>query len=146
MKRVVATGTFDIVHPGHLHYLNASKALGDELWVIVARDQNVLPYKPRPIVPEDQRLEMVRGLKPVDHAVLGDQRDRFSPIRDIRPDIITIGFNQRFTTEALEADLKAAGLEIPVVRIDQYAGCELCSSRHIIDSALEKRGYPSGVE
>ena len=51
MKWVVATGTFDILHPGHLFYLEESKKLGDELWVIVARERNVM-HKPRPVVPE----------------------------------------------------------------------------------------------
>ena len=59
--RIVATGTFDILHPGHLFYLEESKKLGDELFVIVARDANV-KHKPRPIIPEDQRLAMVAAL------------------------------------------------------------------------------------
>ena len=92
-RRVVATGTFDILHPGHLYYLEESKKLGEELFVIVARDANV-KHKPHPIIPEDQRLAMVAALKPVDHAMLGDQTDMFVPIEKIRPDIITIGFNR----------------------------------------------------
>lgn len=95
MIRVVATGTFDILHPGHLYYLEESRELGDELYVIVARDANVR-HKPRPILPEEQRLRMVRALKPVDHAILGDLHDMFKPIEEIRPDIITLGFNQHF--------------------------------------------------
>ncbi len=55
IRRVVATGTFDLLHPGHIYYLEESKKLGDELWVIVARDMNV-KHKPRPIIPEEQRL------------------------------------------------------------------------------------------
>jgi FAD synthetase len=140
MTRVVATGTFDIIHPGHLFYLTGSKALGDELVVIVAREHNVR-HKPQPIIPEAQRLAMVLGLKPVDHAVLGDLHDKFRPIRELKPDIITIGFNQRFTPETLEAELKAEGLDIPVIRIGQFMDCELCSSSQIIDRAIERRGY-----
>ncbi len=51
MVRVLATGTFDILHPGHLRYLSEAKALGDELYVIVARD-SMVKHKPKPIVPE----------------------------------------------------------------------------------------------
>ena len=51
MRRVVATGTFDLLHPGHVFYLEESARLGDELHVIVARDVNVR-HKPKPIVPE----------------------------------------------------------------------------------------------
>jgi cytidyltransferase-like protein len=58
VRRVVATGTFDILHPGHIYYLEESRKLGDELWVIVARDANV-KHKPHPIIPEEHRLQMV---------------------------------------------------------------------------------------
>ncbi|WP_292736821.1 FAD synthase [Methanocalculus sp.] len=145
MTRVVATGTFDIIHPGHLFYLEESRALGDELHVIVAREQNV-KHKPKPIIPEDQRLAMVLGLKPVDHAVLGDLTDMFRPIRELKPDIITIGFNQRFSPESLEAELKNQGLDIRVVRTGQFEDCEFCSSRRIIDRALLLRGYVPSTE
>ena len=77
MTLVAATGTFDLLHPGHVLYLERSKALGDELVVIVARDLNVR-HKPKPIVPEDQRLRMVQALKVVDRAVLG-ARERYLP-------------------------------------------------------------------
>ncbi|WP_342770833.1 MULTISPECIES: adenylyltransferase/cytidyltransferase family protein, partial [unclassified Methanoculleus] len=110
MIRVVATGTFDILHPGHLYYLEESRRLGDELFVIVARDANV-KHKPRPILPEDQRVRMVRALKPVDHALLGDLHDMFRPIAEIRPDIITLGFNQHFDEEDLQKRLRDRELD-----------------------------------
>ncbi|KUL03330.1 MAG: FAD synthase [Methanomicrobiales archaeon 53_19] len=113
--------------------------------MIVAREQNV-KHKPKPIIPEDQRLAMVLGLKPVDHAVLGDLTDMFRPIRELKPDIITIGFNQRFSPESLEAELKNQGLDIRVVRTGQFEDCEFCSSRRIIDRALLLRGYVPSTE
>ena len=108
MKRVVATGTFDLLHPGHLYYLDESRSLGDELVVIVARDANVR-HKPKPVINEDQRLKMVAALKPVDYAVLGDLHDMFRPIREIKPAIITIGFNQHFDEEKIVGDLLTRG-------------------------------------
>jgi FAD synthetase len=137
LKRIVATGTFDILHTGHLYYLEESRRLGDELYVIVARDANV-KHKPRPIVPEDQRLKMVGALKPVDHAVLGDLHDMFRPIREIRPAIITIGFNQHFNEEKLRKDLSAQGITADVVRIGKYSGDTYCSSSLIIQQILER--------
>ncbi|MBU4453821.1 MAG: adenylyltransferase/cytidyltransferase family protein, partial [Euryarchaeota archaeon] len=95
MVRVLATGTFDILHPGHLRYLSEAKALGDELYVIVARD-SMVKHKPKPIVPEAQRLAMVQGLGVVDKAMLGSEVDIFEPLREIMPDIIAIGKNQHF--------------------------------------------------
>jgi FAD synthetase len=137
MKRIVATGTFDILHTGHLYYLEESRRLGDELHVIVARDANVR-HKPRPIVPEEQRQKMVGALKPVDHAVLGDLHDMFRPIREIRPAIITIGFNQHFDEEKLRKDLAAQGITAEVVRIGKYAGDTYCSTSLIIRQVLER--------
>ncbi|HVP96523.1 adenylyltransferase/cytidyltransferase family protein [Methanoregula sp.] len=138
-RRVVATGTFDILHPGHLYYLAESKKLGDELWVIVARDANV-KHKPHPIVPEDQRLAMVAALRPVDHAILGDHTDMFRPIQEIHPDIITIGFNQYFDEEKLRGQLAERGLSPQVVRIGKYADGDLASSRLIVQRIVEARG------
>jgi FAD synthetase len=137
-RRVVATGTFDILHPGHLYYLEESRKLGDELWVIVARDSNV-KHKPRPVIPEEHRLAMVSALKPVDHAVLGDKTDMFRPIEEIRPEIITIGFNQMFDETQLEEQLRARSLSPRIVRIGRYADGELCSSRLVVKRIIDKR-------
>jgi FAD synthetase len=137
MRRVVATGTFDILHPGHVYYLEESAKLGDELHVIVARDVNVR-HKPKPVVPESQRLKMVQALKPVDHAVLGDLHDMFHPIVDIRPDVITIGFNQHFDEHRLADALLLRGIECGVVRIGPFKGEEFCSSRQIVRQVLAR--------
>lgn len=142
MIRVVATGTFDILHPGHLFYLNESRRFGDELHVIVARDANVV-HKPRPIVPESQRLEMVRALRPVDVARLGDTEDMFRPIEEIRPDIITIGCNQHFDEQALAAALEERGCGCRVIRIGGFSGTPLCSSRRIVARVCDERCRPA---
>lgn len=136
--RVVATGTFDLLHPGHLWYLQKSAALGDELFVIVARDSNVR-HKPRPIIPEDQRLLMVQALKGVTRAVLGDRDDMFRPIREIRPDIITLGFNQHFREENLREALKREGIETSLVRIGEYSGSPFTSSRRMVEEIRSRR-------
>ena len=138
IRRIVATGTFDLLHPGHLYYLEESRKLGDELWVIVARDSNV-KHKPRPVIPEEHRLAMVAALKPVDHAVLGDKTDMFRPIEEIRPEIITIGFNQMFNEAKLAEQLKARCLSPRIVRIGRYADGDLCSSRLVVKRIIDKR-------
>ncbi|TAJ45610.1 adenylyltransferase/cytidyltransferase family protein [Methanofollis fontis] len=141
MRRIVATGTFDILHPGHLFYLAESKRLGDELHVIVARDANVR-HKPAPIIPEEQRCAMVQALKPVDHARLGDPVDIFAPIREIDPDVITLGFNQYFREGDLREALRERGLRAEVVRIGRYDGL-LASSSQIVGRILSERCPPS---
>ena len=130
-RRVVATGTFDLLHPGHLWYLGESAKLGDELWVIVARDENVR-HKPKPIIPENQRVIMVGALKVVTTAILGDREDMFRPIAEIKPDIITLGFNQHFQEERLCQALADRGLNIRVVRIGEYTGSPYTSSRRMV--------------
>jgi FAD synthetase len=134
---VVATGTFDLLHPGHVLYLERSKALGDELVVIVARDVNVR-HKPKPILPEEQRRRMIEALRTVDRAVLGEEQDIFKTIEQLKPDIITLGFDQHFDADRLEAELQRRGLHPRIVRIEAHEPCELCSSRRIMAKILER--------
>jgi len=136
--RVLATGTFDLLHPGHLMYLEQSKALGDELVVIVARDANV-QHKPRPIIPQEQRLLMVSALKMVERAVLGSERDMFQPIEELRPDVITLGYDQHFDALLLQEELATRGIGARVVRLEEHDPCPLCSSRKIVAKVLEHR-------
>jgi FAD synthetase len=137
MVRVLATGTFDILHPGHLLYLSEAKVLGDELYVIVARD-SMVKHKPKPIVPERQRLAMVAALHIVDKAMLGSENDIFEPLREINPDIIALGKNQHFDEKQLEAQLRAHGVNAKVVRVQAFEECELCSSAAIIRRIIER--------
>ncbi len=130
MARVVATGTFDILHPGHVLYLSEAGKLGDELYVIVARDSTI-KHKRKPLVPENQRLFMVRALKCVDHALLGSEEDMFKPIREIDPDIIALGFNQHWDQEKLQKQLIEHGLKAKVVRIKRCDPSPYASSSHI---------------
>ena len=137
MKRVLATGTFDLLHPGHVLYLTEAHSLGDELYVIVARD-SMIKHKPKPIILEEQRLIMVNALKVVDKAMLGSETDMFEPLRDIKPDIVAIGYDQTYDTGELETNLKDHGFDAKVVRIDNSRTCELCSSGRIIKKVLER--------
>jgi len=136
MVRVVATGTFDIIHPGHIRFLEEAKKLGDELIVIVAREKNV-KHKPKPIIPEEQRRRVVEALKPVDKAILGDEHDIFKPIMELKPDIIVLGYDQHFDEKKLEEELRKRGLNTKVIRINVKEECEYCSSAKIIKRIVE---------
>lgn len=139
MTRVLATGTFDLLHPGHLLYLKRSRGLGDELVVIVARDCNIR-HKPKPIIPEAQRLLMVESLKMVDMAILGSDFDIYEPIRALKPDIITLGYDQFMDVAQLERALSERGIDAEVVRIVDRDRGELSSSRRIVKKILMERG------
>ncbi len=137
MVRVLATGTFDILHPGHILYLSEAKALGDELYVIVARE-SMIKHKPKPVIPQEQRLAMVQALHIVDKAMLGSEKDMFEPLREIKPDIIALGRNQFFNEKELDDQLRVRGIKAKVVRIQSFMDCELCSSGAIIRKIIER--------
>jgi len=135
MTRVLATGTFDIIHPGHLFYLSQASALGDELYVIVARS-SMIKHKPKPVLPDEHRLLMVQALGVVDHAVLGSKNDIFEPLYEIRPDIIALGFDQYFDDADLRRQLADHGFDSKVVRIGKLNSGRLCSTRKIVERIL----------
>ncbi len=137
MVRVLATGTFDLLHPGHILYLSEAKKKGDELYVIVARE-SMIKHKPKPIIPDEQRVEMVNSLKIVDKAILGSESDIFDPIKAIKPDIIVLGHDQGFDIQQLETDLQDKGFTCKVVRVEDSLSCPLCSSGKIIKKILER--------
>ena len=135
MKTVMATGTFDIIHPGHIYYLKESKKLGgkdSKLVVVLARDITVRAKKRIPIVNEKQRLEVVEMLKPVDKAYLGSKTDMFEIVKEIKPDIITLGPDQKFEIEFLEEQLKNRDLKAEVKRITDCKESPLNSTCKII--------------
>lgn len=118
MIRVLATGTFDLLHPGHVYYLEESRRLGDELYVIVSREK-LIEHKRPPTIPEKQRRDMVAALDPVDHAILGSEESIFDPLYEIKPDIITVGYDQYHSVEDLKAKLESLGFDMDVVRINK---------------------------
>ena len=136
MKKVMASGTFDLLHPGHGVYLQEAKNLGgynSKLYVVVARDTTVEKRKRVPIVGENQRLELIKMLKPVDEAYLGNEEgDIFKIVREIDPDIIAIGPDQTHNVEKLQKAVDERGLKAKVQRVKVYHKDELDSSCKII--------------
>ncbi len=131
MVRVMATGVFDLLHPGHLHFLTEAKKLGDELVVVVARDQTARRLKHEPYVPELLRREMVEALKPVDRAILGSTTDIYQTVVDVRPDIIALGYNQVWNEREVEAECARRGVPVKVVRVGRLSHDELATRKLI---------------
>jgi len=137
MVRVMATGVFDIIHLGHLHYLEESRKLGDELVVVVATDNTVRRRKHEPITPERMRVELVSSLKPVDLAVLGKESgDMFEIVNELKPDIITIGYDQPFNEKDLQEEMRRRGLKVKIVRMP-HLDHDLDGTRKIIKKVIE---------
>ena len=121
-KTVLATGAFDLLHLGHVRFLQESKRRGGpkaRLVVVVARDRTVLERKGRrPILPERQRRELVASLRAVDQAILGHQHlDMLGILKEVKPDIICIGYDQIEIKASLVKTLREQKIRIPVVEI-----------------------------
>ena len=132
---VMATGTFDIIHPGHGYYLEESKKVGGadaHLVVVVARDSTVRSRKRIPVVDEEQRLEVIKMMKPVDEAYLGSESDMFEIVEKIKPNIITIGSDQNYNIDELKKQLLEKGSNADVVKIEGYKTSLLDSTCKII--------------
>ena len=131
----MATGTFDIIHPGHGYYLEESKKVGGDdakLVVVIARDSTVRSRKRIPVVDEKQRLEVVKMLKPVDEACLGSEIDMFKVVEKIKPDIITIGSDQNYDISDLKKELLKRNIQVEIVKIRGYMTFPLDSTCKII--------------
>lgn len=141
MTRVMASGVFDIIHPGHISYLTQAKSYGDELVVVVACDETVRRSKHDPITPDYMRAKIVGALKPVDKAIVGHSSgDIFDTVRAVDPDVIVLGFDQNFDESRLEKDLREHGLgEIKVVRATETAD-DLNATRRIVDKIRRMGG------
>lgn len=141
MTTALAQGTFDLLHPGHLHYLREAASMGDELHVIVARERNVT-HKDPPVVPECQRREMVEALEVVDHARLGHTEDFFVPVEEIDPDVIVLGHDQHHDEAEIEAELERRGIDCAVRRasLREPRDWEILSSSTLVERIVERRG------
>lgn len=116
-SRVLAQGTFDVLHVGHIRYLDFAKRFGEKLIVIVSRDSTVKRVKHHPpIFPERVRMQLVRALKSVDEAVLGGKGDILDKVVQLRPDLIVLGYDQNVNERELQEKLSARGIECKVIR------------------------------
>lgn len=122
LRIVLAGGVFDIIHPGHIHTLNAAKLLGDVLVVVVATDNTAVKMKKRtPIHSQEQRQELVNSLEVVDLCLIGQENDIFKTVNHVKPQIIALGYDQihqeQFITEGckkIKLDAKVARLQSPI--------------------------------
>lgn len=137
--RVMASGVFDLMHPGHLAFLEQAKALGDELVIVIARDATVQNLKRHPIVNERSRREMVASIKWVNTAVLGYEEDKNRIVHELQPDIIALGYDQSPDVEVLKKELDEEGLDIKIVRLDKKTG-DIQATSDLLDRI--KKGDP----
>ena len=139
---VLASGTFDLLHLGHIRYLEEAKKAGGrnvELVVIVARDSTVEKRKGfKPVMSEDQRRALVESLKVVDEAVLGYKDfDIGKVIEMIKPDVIAVGHDQEGVERMIRGYVRERELNIKIVKISKFGEDELNSSSEIKRKIIE---------
>jgi len=138
MVRVMAVGVFDLLHAGHLHYVEQAKSLGDELVVVVAHDDTVRKQKHEPVTNQDLRRRMVEGLKPVDKAIIGNPPSEpiFDILEIIKPDIIALGYDQKHSRDSIKKGLDENGWsQVEVIRVEGLTD-DLDGTRKIIAKIL----------
>ena len=118
LRIVLAGGVFDIIHPGHIHTLNAAKLLGDVLIVAIATDNIAIRMKKRrPLHNQRQRQELVDSLMMVDLAVIGQEDDIFKTVSLVRPQIIALGYDQIHQEKFIVDGCKKIGIDASVARL-----------------------------
>ena len=139
MTRVMAVGIFDLLHAGHLHYVEQAKSLGEELVVVIAHDETVRKQKHEPVTGQDLRRRMVEGLKPVDKAVIGNPPGVpiFEILGKIKPDLIALGYDQKHSIDAIRKGLDKHSFEdVEVTRVEGLSD-DLDGTRKIIARILD---------
>ena len=134
--KVLASGVFDLLHYGHIRFLEEAKKLGgsnSKLVVIVASDETVTRAKKHPpVIPEDQRRAVIESLKVVDEAILGyKDMDLDKVMKTIRPDIVAVGHDQQEIEVEVNRLIKEKGYRIRVERVGRFGPEDLNSSSKI---------------
>lgn len=119
MKKVIVFGTFDIIHPGHIHMLKEAKEYGDYLIVVIARDPIVCQVKGKlPTYDEKTRLENVQKLGIADRVRLGCLgENKYQAIAEEQPDIVALGYDQKAFVDDLA---EAVDEHVQIVRLQPY--------------------------
>ncbi len=139
---VIASGVFDLLHLGHVRFLEEAKKAGGpgaKLIVVIARDNTVEKTKgKKPIMSEADRLALVQSLRVVDEAVLGyETLDIGEIVHDINPDVIALGYDQAEMESEVKAYIASHNLPVQVVRIGKF-GETLDSSSKIKQKIIDK--------
>jgi FAD synthetase len=120
MKKVLVFGTFDRLHPGHLYFLKQAKKYG-RLFVLVARDKTVKKNKGKlPKHKENERLRKVIQTSLTTSVFLGSLKNKYAVLKKIKPDIICLGYDQKFFIDNLPKKIKAFGLKTKIIRLKAY--------------------------
>ncbi len=117
-RKVLASGVFDIIHPGHVYFLKEARALGDHLTVLVTSDGHAERTKRKPHHAADKRASLVKSLEFVDDVFVGS--DPYSlrlSLEASNPDVIALGHDQQLDEEFLKEEAAQLGWAVEVMRL-----------------------------
>ncbi|MDV3277668.1 MAG: FAD synthase [Nitrososphaerales archaeon] len=118
VKVVFIGGSFELIHPGHLHTILQAKNLGDVLVAVVARDTTIRRRKHRePITTENERLNLLSSLRAVDAAMLGVEGDIYVTLEKVKPDVVALGYDQYHAEEEIAKEAARRGMRLRVFRL-----------------------------
>jgi FAD synthetase len=121
--KIMLFGTFDSLHPGHINLFKQAKRLAANSFLIVsiARDKNVLKIKKSPpLLHEKQRIKLVRKEKFVNKVVLGGLTSHLPHIIKEKPEIIALGYDQKYYVKNLKQELAKKGLSVEIIRLKPF--------------------------
>lgn len=124
-------GTFDRLHEGHKYFIREARILADELIIIVARDHTVQTLKGSlPTETEEIRKSHIEKMRVADLVLLGNTKDHLAAIKLYKPDIILLGYDQRYFADTVIEDLRRMGLHhTKVIRAKAFEPDKYKSSR-----------------
>jgi len=121
MKKVLAGGTFNLIHQGHIFFLKKARELGDSLVVVIASDRTVKGSGKPLLLSASQRKEVVESLGIADRVVIGSETDFFKVVEAERPDIIALGYDQELDKK-LKSKIKQILPKCKITRVEKLEG------------------------
>ncbi len=120
MKKVLVFGSFDILHKGHEYFLTEAKKRGDYLVVTLGRDATITRLKKKnPANNEQTRIENLKAAGIADKIILGSLDNPYTCL-DEKPDVICLGYDQKFFIGGLDRELRKRNLKTEIVRLSAY--------------------------
>ena len=134
---VLANGIFDLLHVGHVRYLEAARRLGDVLVVAVNSDRSTRQARgeSRPVVPQAERAEVIAALGCVDHVLIFDEPDAIAVIRALRPQVHAKGTDYTPLTVPERSEVQSYGGKVEIVGDEK---------RHSTSELIERLANPVG--
>ncbi len=138
MKTVMIFGSFDILHYGHLHLFKHAREYGEKLVAVLGRDTTIRKMKSiDPFHTEEERFEILKQFGLIDEVVLGHEDDVYKVLKEVRPDIIALGYDQHIFVDRLAERITDFGLDTRIVRLPPYKASQYKTSN--MRSYLDER-------